>query len=278
MSCSRLAMAWMFLSSPSASCLISASRVSTAASFFSPKATCARRSSSCLNILFGAGELILGGLNLADGVALPALHAIELAEQLVLDRRSMRASSSDSACIWRVRSATSAATALLAATSSAYRFCCSVIVASSYLMLPMRSCAVSICVRSTLISATSGTRRVCSARTSTELVLRVHHLLGEAVAGRLERLELRAAGELILQLAIDVGADGVEAVQAAPPASRRTARAPSPARAARRARPPLRSAASPSGCLLRRASSCRGWRPSWLRARARAWRARSSAR
>jgi len=70
---------------PSASCLISASRVSTAASFFSPKATCARRPSSCLNIPSARAELIFRGLNLTDGVALPALHAIELSKQLVLD-------------------------------------------------------------------------------------------------------------------------------------------------------------------------------------------------
>ena len=48
-----------------------------------------------------------------------------------------------------------------------------------------------------------------------QLVLRVHHLLGEAVARRLERFELRAAHQLVLQLAIHVRADGVEAVQPA---------------------------------------------------------------
>ena len=47
-----------------------------------------------------------------------------------------------------------------------------------------------------------------------QLVLGVHHLLGQAVARRLERLELRAPRELIFQLPIDVGADGVQAVQA----------------------------------------------------------------
>jgi hypothetical protein len=40
----------MLLSSSSAICLISASRASTADSFFSPKATWVRRCSSCLNI------------------------------------------------------------------------------------------------------------------------------------------------------------------------------------------------------------------------------------
>jgi len=40
--------------------------------FFSPNATCARRPSSCLNIP-SRGRAVLGGLNLADGVALSAL-------------------------------------------------------------------------------------------------------------------------------------------------------------------------------------------------------------
>ena len=47
-----------------------------------------------------------------------------------------------------------------------------------------------------------------------ELELRVRHLLAEAVARRLERLELHAARELFLELAIDVGARRIEAVQA----------------------------------------------------------------
>ena len=51
-----------------------------------------------LEHLLGARQLILGRLNLADRVALPALDAIELGEQLVLDRAD-RASSSESACI-----------------------------------------------------------------------------------------------------------------------------------------------------------------------------------
>ena len=55
----------------------------------------------------GAGELILGRLDLADGVALPALDAIELREQLVLDRRrsapAPRTASASGACARRLR-------------------------------------------------------------------------------------------------------------------------------------------------------------------------------
>ena len=61
-----------------------------AASFFSPNATCARRRFELLEHLLGADELIFGRLNLADGVALSALHPIELGEQLVLDSRRSR--------------------------------------------------------------------------------------------------------------------------------------------------------------------------------------------
>ena len=38
-----------------------------------------------------------------------------------------------------------------------------------------------------------------------ELVLRVHHLLGQAIAGRLERVELGAPRELLRELLVDVG-------------------------------------------------------------------------
>ena len=65
----------------------------------------------------------------------------------------------------------------------------------------MRSCAVPICVRSTLISATSGTSRVCSARTSTSLFCASTICSARPSQARLERLELGAPGELIFELA-----------------------------------------------------------------------------
>src|SRR5205814_450803 len=46
-----------------------------------------------------------------------------------------------------------------------------------------------------------------------ELVLRVDHLLAEAVDRHLERLELRPPRQLLLQLLVDVGAEAVEAVE-----------------------------------------------------------------
>ncbi len=44
-------------------------------------------------------------------------------------------------------------------------------------------------------------------------MLRVGHLRGQAVARGLERVELGAPGQLAFEFAIDVGADGVQAVQ-----------------------------------------------------------------
>ncbi len=46
-----------------------------------------------------------------------------------------------------------------------------------------------------------------------QLVLRIHHLRGEAVALRLERLELGAARQLLFEFVIDVRAERIEAVE-----------------------------------------------------------------
>ena len=89
-----------------------------------------------------------------------------------------RASSSPSACIWRVRSATSVATVLLAATSSAKRFSCSMTAASVNFVPSSRFSAAAISVLSLLTSATSGTRRRLQRADRVELVLRVDHLRG----------------------------------------------------------------------------------------------------
>ena len=80
-----------------------------------------------------------------------------------------RARSSDSICIWRDRSATSAATAWPVVTSSTSRFCCSAIVASSYLTLDTCSAVALTSVRSWLTSAMSGTSARSSVRTSSSL-------------------------------------------------------------------------------------------------------------
>ena len=73
-------------------------------------------------------------------------------------------------------------------------------VPSSYLIEPIRSCAVLMSVLSVLSSATSGTSRPLQRADVLELLLRVGHLLREPVACGLERVELRAARQLHFQL------------------------------------------------------------------------------
>ena len=167
-----------------------------------------------MNICLGAGELILGRLDLADGISLPALDAIELPEQLVLD--AARARHFLGQDLHLARAFGDVGRDRLARHHE---------LGIALLLLGHRR-LVELDAADALVGGTDlrpehvdlGDQRDeprLQRVHVVELVLRVHHLLGEAVARRLERFELGAAHQLVLQLAIDVGAEGVEAVQPA---------------------------------------------------------------
>ena len=124
-----------------------------------------------------------------------------------------RASSSDSSCIWRVRSTTSACDGLARRHQLGVPL---LLLRNRRLVVLDRADALvgGLDLRAQHVDLGDERHQTRLQRPHLhQLVLGVDHLLAEAVACRLQRLELRAPGELIFQLAIDVGADGVEAVQ-----------------------------------------------------------------
>ena len=203
----------MLLSSSSASCLISARRVLDRRQLLLAERDLRPALLELLEHLLGARQLIFRRLNLADGVALTALHAIELGEQLVLHRRRARE-------LLRQRLHLARALGDVGRHAAAGGD----ELGEALLLLGDRRLVVLDGADALVGGRDVGLQRVelgderhepvLERADVFELVLRVDHLRAEAVARGLERVELGAARELLLELPIDVGAERVQAVEA----------------------------------------------------------------